>query len=116
MLLGAVVVLVTLQIPPLRALRAINVDVMVFLFGMFVVGEALEESGYLEHLSHRMLRSAKSVEGLVLLLILGIGLASALLMNDTLAIIGTPMVLLLAKRHSLPPKMLLLALAFAVTI
>jgi Na+/H+ antiporter NhaD/arsenite permease-like protein len=116
MLLGAVAVLVTLQISPLHALEAINVDVMVFLFGMFVVGEALEESGYLEHLSHRMLRSAKSVERLVLLLILGIGLASALLMNDTLAIIGTPMVLLLAKRHSLPPKLLLLALAFAVTI
>jgi Na+/H+ antiporter NhaD/arsenite permease-like protein len=116
MLVGAVAVLVTLQISPVDALGAINLDVMVFLFGMFVVGEALEESGYLEHLSHRFLRSAKSVDRLVLLLIFGIGLASALLMNDTLAIIGTPMVLLLAKRHSLPPKMLLLALAFAVTI
>ncbi len=116
MLVGAVAVLATRQISPVGAFKAINVDVMVFLFGMFVVGEALEESGYLEHLSHRMLRSARTSGRLVLLLILGIGLASALLMNDTLAIIGTPMVLLLAKRHSLPPKMLLLALAFAVTI
>lgn len=116
MLIGAVAVLATLQISPVDALEAINVDVMVFLFGMFVVGEALEESGYLEHLSHRMLGSARTSGRLVLLLLFGIGLASALLMNDTLAIIGTPMVLLLAKRHSLPPKMLLLALAFAVTI
>jgi Na+/H+ antiporter NhaD/arsenite permease-like protein len=116
MLIGAVAVLATLQISPVDALEAINVDVMVFLFGMFVVGEALEASGYLEHLSHKVLRSARTSGRLVLLLILSIGLASALLMNDTLAIIGTPMVLLLAKRHSLPPKMLLLALAFAVTI
>ena len=37
-------------------------------------------------------------------------------MNDTLAVIGTPLVLLLAKQHRMSPKVLLLALAFAVTI
>src|SRR3989339_481739 len=42
--------------------------------------------------------------------------AIALLMNDTLAIIGTPMVLLLAKKHDMNPKALLIALAFAITI
>jgi Na+/H+ antiporter NhaD/arsenite permease-like protein len=37
-------------------------------------------------------------------------------MNDTLAIIGTPVVLLLASKARTSPKILLLALAFAVTI
>jgi Na+/H+ antiporter NhaD/arsenite permease-like protein len=37
-------------------------------------------------------------------------------MNDTLAIIGTPVVLLLAGKAKTSPKILLLALAFAVTI
>jgi Na+/H+ antiporter NhaD/arsenite permease-like protein len=37
-------------------------------------------------------------------------------MNDTIAIIGTPVVLLLAKQCKLPPKLMLLTLAFAVTI
>jgi Na+/H+ antiporter NhaD/arsenite permease-like protein len=37
-------------------------------------------------------------------------------MNDTLAIIGTPLVLMLARTHQLPPRLLLLALAFGVTI
>jgi Na+/H+ antiporter NhaD/arsenite permease-like protein len=36
-------------------------------------------------------------------------------MNDTLAIIGTPVVLLLAKKHGLPPKLLLLTLCYAIT-
>ncbi len=37
MLLGAIAVLLTLEISPINALRAINLDVMLFLFGMFVV-------------------------------------------------------------------------------
>jgi len=37
-------------------------------------------------------------------------------MNDTLAIIGTPVVLLLAKQAKTKPQILLLALAFAITI
>ncbi len=52
MLLGALGVLVTGQISPPEALKAINPDVMLFLFGVFIVGQALEESGYLSHLSY----------------------------------------------------------------
>ncbi len=116
MLLGAVGVLVTLQISPHAALKAINVDVMLFLFGMFVVGEALEKSGYLSHLSCKFFSRAKSTDSLLLFVLFGMGLLSAFLMNDTLAIIGTPVVLLMARKNDIQPKLMLLALAFAVTI
>jgi len=116
MLLGALIVLVTGQISPSLAFRAINPDVMLFLFGAFVVGQALEESGYLFHLSYRLFNRAGSADALILLILFGVGTASAFLMNDTLAIIGTPLVLLLAKQHRMSPKVLLLALAFAVTL
>ncbi len=53
---------------------------------------------------------------LVLSVLFGSGIASALLLNDTLAIVGTPVVLLLARKHGIAPKVLLLALAFAITI
>jgi Na+/H+ antiporter NhaD/arsenite permease-like protein len=43
------------------------------------------------------------------------GLFSAVLMNDTLAIIGTPLVLSLATKFRLSPKLMLLSLAIAVT-
>jgi Na+/H+ antiporter NhaD/arsenite permease-like protein len=115
MLGGAVVVFLTGQIAPRDALFAINVDVMVFLFGMFVVGEALCRSGYLAVLAHRLFRHARSPTELVLVAIFGFGFLSALLMNDTLAIIGTPLVLGLAGRCRLPTKLMLLSLAFAIT-
>jgi Na+/H+ antiporter NhaD/arsenite permease-like protein len=116
MSLGAIAVLVTGQISPLEALKAINPDVMLFLFGMFVVGEALESSGYLSYLSYRIFRKARSLDTLVLTILFVMGLMSAFLMNDTLAIIGTPVVLLLAKKANTTPKILMLALAFAITI
>ncbi|MDD2778373.1 MAG: anion transporter [Methanocellales archaeon] len=116
MLFGAIAVLITGQISPTDALKSINVDVMVFLFSMFVIGVALEESGYLSHLSYEIFKRAKNLNQMLLLILFGMGFASALLMNDTLAIIGTPMVLLLAKKHDINPKALLIVLAFAITI
>jgi Na+/H+ antiporter NhaD/arsenite permease-like protein len=116
MLFGALTVLLTGQISPLDAVRSINFDVILFLFGMFAVGQALEESGYLAQISHTLFGKARSADQLVLSLLFGFGLLSTLLMNDTMAIIGTPIVLLLAKQHRISSKPLLLALAFAITI
>lgn len=116
MLGGALVVLLTSQISSPNALKSINIDVMLFLFSMFVIGVAMEESGYLSHLSYKIFKKAKTSDQLILFILFVIGIASALLMNDTLAIIGTPVVLLLAKNHKINPKVLLITLAFAVTI
>ncbi len=115
MLLGAIAVLLTGSIPPATALKAIDLDVLLFLFGMFVIGVALEESGYISHLSSMLFKNARSVDTLVLKILFFMGFASAFLMNDTLAIIGTPLMLLLAKKHNINPKVLLLTLAFAIT-
>lgn len=115
MLFGAAAVLVTGQISPGDALSAINVDVMLFLFGMFIVGEALYESGFLFHLAHRFFKRARNVDQLVLLILITFGVFSAFLMNDTLAIIGTPLVIYFARKFEISPKLLLLSLAFAVT-
>lgn len=116
MLLGALGVLITGQISPLDAVRSINTDVILFLFGVFTIGRALEESGYLAHLASRFFSKAKTIDILMLAIIFGGGLLAALLMNDTLAIIGTPVVLALARKADMPPKILLLSLAFSVTI
>lgn len=116
MLTGALVVLLTGQISPVKAVMSINPDVMLFLFGMFVIGQALEDSGYLSYLSHKTFGKAKNLDSLLLLILFGMGALSAFLMNDTLAIIGTPVVLLIARKSSVRPEILLLALAFAVTV
>jgi len=116
MLLGALAVLLAGSISPAGALGAINLDVMLFLAGMFVVGVALEESGYLTSLSYRLFKRAGSVDQLVLTILFGAGALSAILMNDTLAIVGTPLLLHFAKKYEISPKLLLLSLAFGVTI
>lgn len=48
---GALAVLLSSGIKPLEALRAVNWEVMLFLFSMFLIGTALEESGYLARLA-----------------------------------------------------------------
>ncbi|HUX93977.1 MAG TPA: SLC13 family permease [Ignavibacteriaceae bacterium] len=116
MLGGAVVVLFSGQISFPAALHAINFDVIVFLFGMFIVGRALEESGYLSHLSYLLFKRAQSLDIVILIILFVMGITSSFLMNDTVAIIGTPVVLLVAKQNKIESKILLLALAFAVTI
>jgi len=115
MTIGAIVVLLLGQISPIDALYSINIDVMIFLFGMFVVGEALQTSGYLNILSFKLFHRARNMDHLVLLILFPIGLVSAILMNDTLAIIGTPVLLSISKRQSISPKLLLMTLAVAVT-
>lgn len=113
---GAAAVLLSGDLAPGRALAAVDWDVMVFLFGMFAAGQTLELSGWLAHAKFEVFKRARTEEGLLLVLVLFMGLASALLMNDTLAIIGTPVALLLARKHGVPPKPLLLALAFSITV
>lgn len=116
MLLGAISVIVLNEISLSSAIESIDIDVMLFLFSIFIIGKALEESGYLSHISYSFLKNSRNAEDLLLFLILLAGFGSALLMNDTLAIIGTPLVLHLAEKHNLPKKMMLLALAFSITI
>ncbi len=113
---GALFAIATGSISPSDAVRSIDLDVMIFLLGMFIVGEALVESGYLYHVSYGFFRSATSIDRLVLLILLVFGFFSAFLMNDTVAIIGTPLVLFFAERHGVSQKLMLLSLCFAVTI
>jgi len=112
---GALAVLLTGSIPLTAATGAVNPDVMIFLFGTFIVGESLSGSGVLVRISNSIFGEAKSPSVLVFLLIFFSGILSALLMNDTVAIIGTPFVLSLAFRTRLNPEMLLMVLAFSVT-
>ncbi len=116
MLLGAIAVLVTGQISPLEGLRSINPDVMLFLFGVFIIGRALEESGYVAHLASRLFSHSRSVHRLVISMLFLIGFLSAVMMNDTLAIIGTGLILALGRKTGASIKVLLLTVAFAVTI
>ncbi len=113
---GALIVLITGEISGSNALKAIDLNVMLFLLGMFIVAHALVASGYLYYIAYRLFYRIRSVPQLVITLLLSSAIGSALLMNDTLAIVGTPLVLRLAQEHKINPMLLLLTLAYAITI
>lgn len=56
----------------------------------------MEESGILRSFAYEIFSQAKSTDALILLILFVVGGASALLMNDTSAIIFTPVMLMLA--------------------
>ncbi len=66
MSLGALAVLVSGEISLKEALKAIDWQVILFLFSMFVIGVALERSGYLAHLIYKIFKKAKTIEELLL--------------------------------------------------
>ncbi len=115
MTIGALSVLLLGEISPAEALGAINTDVLLFLFGAFCVGEALNRSGYLSWVGSRIVSKAKSTDQLVLLVLFSTGLLAAILMNDTLAIMGTPLVLQFSRKFGVSSKLMLFALAFGIT-
>ena len=115
MLMGALAVLLTGQITIPEAVRAVNPDIMIFLLAMFVVGEALIQSGYIVSLSSRVIKKCPDADHFLGIFVVLMGLFSAILMNDTMAVICTPLALFWSRRLGLNPKVLLLALCFAIT-
>ena len=116
MLIAAIIVLISGDISIRKAYHAINFEVLFYLFGVFIIGQALESSHYLEHLSFKIFKHANNLFALLLLMIIVFAFSSALLMNDTIAIIGTPVILILARQHQFDSKPFLLALAYSITL
>lgn len=116
MLAGALLAILFQQITPMSALRAVDIDIMLYLFGVFTICQAAEASGYLEHLTERLFCFSSTGRHALIIIVFVLGLSSALLMNDTIAIVGTPIILQLCKIHRSLTKPLLLALAYAISI
>ena len=116
MVIGSFIVILSGGISLQEAFRAIDFDVILFLFSMFVIGSALEESGYLQKLSYGILKRVKSFGHLILFFSLLMGFSSAILMNDTVAIIATPVGIYISRICGVDEKFFLLLLAFSVTI
>ncbi|MDF1654768.1 MAG: SLC13 family permease [Coxiellaceae bacterium] len=116
MLVAAAIVMLTGHISLRQSYDALSFDVLFYLLGVFVIGQAIESSHYLEHVSLTIFRVARTQSMLLLMMIVLFALSSALLMNDTVAIIGTPLILLLAKQQRFDAKPYLLCLAYAITL
>ncbi|MCX8197624.1 MAG: SLC13 family permease [Candidatus Micrarchaeota archaeon] len=99
-----------------QAFFAIDWEVMAFLYGMFLLAYFLQKSWYLEHLGYKILHRFSSPFLIFIAIVFSIGASSAFLLNDTIAIIGVPLCLMISARSAISSKPLLVALALAVTI
>jgi Na+/H+ antiporter NhaD/arsenite permease-like protein len=117
MLVGAAL-MVGFQIISIQsAFKSINLDVIGFLFGMFSIVSALDKSGVLKLVSTKMLSRTENNPDLILMVfVVGMGLLSAFLVNDTIALLGIPLVIYVSKRISIRSSILLIALSFGITV
>ncbi|BBE30593.1 arsenite permease [Tepiditoga spiralis] len=115
MFFSSIILLVLKQINLKEAILSINFEIIIFLIFMFIIGESMIQSGYIEHLSFIVFKHTKTTKSIVFNLIFIMGFMSAIMMNDTVAIIGTPLVLHLSKKFNIKSEILLFTLAFSVT-
>lgn len=116
MLIGAALMIGFQIISPESAFKAVQLDVIMFLFSMFSIVSALEKAGVLRMVAVKMLAKAKSVNTLLMIFVVGMGVLSAFLVNDTIALIGIPLVVYISKQLNTRPAVFLIALAFSVTV
>lgn len=91
-LLGAVSIVATGVLTPERAYRAVNYDTLVLLLGMMLISAYLYLAHFFEWAAERILDFSRTPQRLLLYLTLVSGILSALLVNDTICLMLTPLV------------------------
>jgi Na+/H+ antiporter NhaD/arsenite permease-like protein len=101
---------------PEQAYRAVNYDTLVLLLGMGLVSAYLHLAGFFEWTAHWVLRQARTPQRLLFGVVFSSGLLSALLVNDTVCLLLTPLVVAVVVRGRLPLLPYLLALAMSANL
>lgn len=112
-LLGAAAFVVSGSLSPAQAVTAVNADTLLLLFGLMGVGAVLAQQGLLQAASDWALGRFRRPQVLLGALVWGAGGLSALITNDAVCVLGTPLVVSWINRRRLPAFPFLLALATA---
>lgn len=115
-LLGAVLMLVTGTLTRRQAASVIDFQTLAVLFGMMVLLALLMQSGLPVRAAYRVLDRCKTPEALMAVIVLGAGATSALLLNDTVCLLATPLILEITEQAHIKPIPYLLALATGANI
>lgn len=75
------------------AFEALDLDTLLLLFSMMVLNGQLYNAGFFGVVAQRVVRVAHTPRGLLALIIVASGVLSALFLNDTIALMLTPLVL-----------------------
>ncbi len=115
-LVGAVAMVAVGGLTFPAAMAAIDLPVMTLLFGMLVIAGYLEDARFFRYTAYLVLTRARSARSLLWGLTFTAGALSALLLNDTVCLLLTPLVVAVAVEARLPVLPYLLALASAANL
>jgi Na+/H+ antiporter NhaD/arsenite permease-like protein len=115
-LLGAVLMVTTGSLTRAEASAALDFSTLAVLFGMMVLLAVLMQSGLPAWLALKGLKRCRSPHALLALVVFTSGIASALMMNDTVCLLGTPLLLEMTEHAEIPAMPFLLALATSANI
>jgi len=115
-LLGAVLMVSTGVMTPERAYRAVNYDTIVLLLAMMLVSAYLYLAHFFEWAADVVLEFSRTPQRLLLYLTLTSGILSALLVNDTICLMLTPLVIVVIRRGKLPLLPYLITLVTSANI
>src|ERR1051326_3262904 len=110
-LLGSVLMVACGIMTPEQAYRAVDYDTLVLLLGMMLISAYLFLAGFFDWSADWVLRRAKTPQGLLFYLVFTSGILSALLVNDAVCLMLTPLLVAVLVRGKLPLPPYLLALA-----
>src|SRR5512142_988559 len=97
---------------PAEAGAAVNGDTLGLLLGMMILSAYLAEAGFFRWTSWRVIRAASTPRALLWALTFTAGTLSAFLVNDTVCLMMTPLVVRIIDDAELPSLPFLLAVAF----
>ena len=115
-LLGTVLMVAFGILTPAQAYRAVDYDTLVLLLGMMIISAYLCIAGFFDWAADWVLARAKTPQALLVYLILVSGVLSALLVNDVICLMLTPLVITVMVRGRLPLPPYLLALAMSANL
>jgi Na+/H+ antiporter NhaD/arsenite permease-like protein len=115
-IVGAVAMVIVGGLPTDAALQAIDLHVLVLLFGVLVIAAYLREAGFFRFAAYLVMVRARSARSLLFGLVFVAGGLSALLVNDTICVVMTPLVVAVVVEARLPALPYLLALASATNV
>jgi Na+/H+ antiporter NhaD/arsenite permease-like protein len=113
---GGVAMVLVGGLPMEAALGAIDLQVVVLLFGVLLIAAYLAEARFFRLTAYFVLTRARSARSLLFGLTFVVGALSALLLNDTVCVLLTPLVVAVVVEARLPALPYLLALASAANV
>jgi Na+/H+ antiporter NhaD/arsenite permease-like protein len=99
-----------LGLGPDEALRAVEPHTIAMLFGMMLISSGLDEAGFFQRVTAAIARAVRTPAALLWAVTLSSGLLSAVLVNDAVCLLATPVVLASARKQRVSVRPFVFAL------